>query len=438
MIPTIGLILIDLCVVTICTFILWKHARLSALHPAVAYLGFHIYVVTLRLIAIERDFPVLFGLSQDEIMVAAIAAELALISSTIGFVFAAHRATLVAPVQAKAKEMLSKPLFVTAAVTVALFGAWGMLMYRNIDLDRLQSWQTSNYFTQTVTWMAFAAIILAYAFSVRWWTLVLCALAIADVMTCAPRYMLVIPVVFLTYAHLSARNRRWPSVLAVVALIGVASLWFSLKPIVGALREGGGLAEVFRAYRTQFDEVREFGHGLNGGDTMFLDQAAAYMSAADEREIRFYGVPWLQAACVVIPRFLWPDKPALNAYAQELTSVDRPIAENGMVPTMFGDCYINFGYLGDLVIPGVVAFLLGLWYYSAIRAPHLSLARYSYCAYAANLLQVWRDDMAGLFLRPLFMCMPLTFVVMASIFVVFQRRYLSRFRGGGAFSQAAS
>ena len=63
---------IDLVVVILCTFFLFRLGRLSAMHPAVIYLFFHVWVVTKRLAELSLGSPLFSAFPHQPITIAEI------------------------------------------------------------------------------------------------------------------------------------------------------------------------------------------------------------------------------------------------------------------------------------------------------------------------------------------------------------------------------
>ena len=63
-----------------------------------------------------------------------------------------------------------------------------------------------------------------------------------------------------------------------------------------------------------------------------------------------YGKSYVDWTTSVIPRILWPDKPAtsLGQYVSQVV-MDRPAGIGGWVATITGEAYMNFGWFGVLI-----------------------------------------------------------------------------------------
>jgi hypothetical protein len=87
--------------------------------------------------------------------------------------------------------------------------------------------------------------------------------------------------------------------------------------------------------------------------------------------------------------------------------------ENGMIVTVLGEAYANFGHLGLVVVPFVLAFVLARFHHRAQGAPFLSVRRFAYLLVAANLIQVFRDGLTSLVIFVVVNMLPLTLLVVA-------------------------
>jgi hypothetical protein len=88
------------------------------------------------------------------------------------------------------------------------------------------------------------------------------------------------------------------------------------------------------------------------------------------------------------------------------------MGEMGMIMTFIGEFYINFGYLGILIMSFFTAYLLGRTYFHAYRSSYYSVLRFSYLLIACNLIQVYRDGLTSLFVFTVVNMMPLFVIVL--------------------------
>jgi hypothetical protein len=82
-----------------------------------------------------------------------------------------------------------------------------------------------------------------------------------------------------------------------------------------------------------------------------------------------------------------------------------------MVPTLIGDGYLNFGYLGVIAVPFAVAYLYGWGYFRAFRRSHYSVARFLYLLALAISIQVYRDGVPSIITFTLINAAPMMVVV---------------------------
>ena len=82
-----------------------------------------------------------------------------------------------------------------------------------------------------------------------------------------------------------------------------------------------------------------------------------------------------------------------------------------MVVTFWGEAYLNFGYVGIVIIPGLFAYGLGRFYFFAYEADYFTVARFAYLLVACMLIQIFRDGLMSLVIFPVVNMMPLTVIV---------------------------
>ena len=155
----------------------------------------------------------------------------------------------------------------------------------------------------------------------------------------------------------------------------------------------------------------ELAPGGKGGDTNFLDQAAIVMTLVDRHGSYFYGRTLATLLVVPVPRFWWPDKPAVNQYARDISTPARPIGTIGMIATLVGEGYADFGWVGVVLFPLLAAYGYGKFYFCAMRRPHLSVSRFGYLVAASMLLQVFRDGLTSVVIFTVIGAIPTTFVL---------------------------
>jgi len=413
-------IIVDCATLMICAALLLRHGRLSAMHPATTYLFFHVYVVTLRLAALAlgaETLPVFRGaVTLQEIARASVVADLALLFMTAAWIRVARKdwdrnGPLPGPDAALPSD-LNNRYFVYVAIVTFVIGVFGLTNFGySVDNPNVQlgAWTTSNYLLVTVTWSYLAVLLLIYIYGFKPLLLALALISLGLMIFNSDRFVLVMSTLYMCYIYLSRRKQTWFRPWMLIMLLSVAVIWIPLKIIARDIRNQQSaqtiISNALDYYNT--DVIQE-----GGGDTQFLDMAASVMTLVDEYGQLFYGRAWLPIATVPIPRQLWPDKPRLSDYLWQISTPDRPMAAIGMVPTLFGDGYVNFGYIGTMVVPYIVAYAYGWGYFKAFRRSHYSLARFTYIVFACSLIQVFRDGVMSIVLFSFIAMMPMAFVIL--------------------------
>jgi hypothetical protein len=131
----------------------------------------------------------------------------------------------------------------------------------------------------------------------------------------------------------------------------------------------------------------------------------------DENGKLYYGSTYLNLLTLPIPRQWWPDKPSLADYLQDISRPSRPMGEMGMIVTYLGESYVNFGFLGILIVPYLVAYWLARAHFRAYTSSYYSVARFAYLLLACNLIQVYRDGLVSIVVFTCVNMMPLTFIL---------------------------
>jgi hypothetical protein len=221
------------------------------------------------------------------------------------------------------------------------------------------------------------------------------------------RFRVIIPLILLLQIYLDRRSLKWPPLRLAPLLLVVILLFYPLKTI-------GRLAQAGADFSETADASMEIIQGAIAGqadDQTFLDQFASAVTLTDYNGRFFYGGTYLPILTLPIPKQIWPDKPGLADYLDEISRPWRPMKEFGMIVTLLGESYINFGYVGLIVIPMLLAYILSRVYFRAYRKNYYTAYHFAYLLIASNLLQVYRDGLASLVIFTFVNMMPLVAIV---------------------------
>jgi len=280
---------------------------------------------------------------------------------------------------------------------------------RAASLNALGEWNSSTWVSMTMDWALQGTMMLHY---IRGFPPVHMAVTIGLFVLIAlstSRYSVVVWGIFACFIVLSRKRRRWPSVRAILVLATIGVVWFPLKIIRTSYWAGEDVDGILRNVVTY--TTAELAQGGNGGDTVFLDQAAVVMTLVDQHGSYFYGSTFAPSLVMAVPRPWWPDKPNLNQYQAEISTPGRPISTSGMIATIVGEGYANFGWVGVVLYPLLAAYGYGKFYFFAMRRPHNSVLRFGYLFAASMLIQVFRDGLVSVVVFTLVAGMPMTFVL---------------------------
>ncbi|HZE73100.1 MAG TPA: O-antigen polymerase [Pyrinomonadaceae bacterium] len=414
---------VDLVVLAVCSIALLRYGRLAHSHPAMTYLVFHALVVPLRLFAVWAGAETLFAewyffeaVTEAELARAAILFDLTLIIMTIAWIRASavdakkQRAQVKNP---KEGVLLSLP-HIWAVVLIALpIGIAGLLLMGKIPgLERpemdLGAWEESSWLVITMTWSGLAIVALIYWYGLRWWLLApTCVYLTIIALQGYSRFRFVIPLILLAQIYLDRRGKRWPTPMVLAVMAGVFVIFFPLKQIGRMTQTGASLTEI----RTTSSEIIDEAMAGKHGDQELLDQFASSLTLIDRAGKFYYGSPYLVLATSPIPRQWWAEKPGLADFMREFSTPGRPMFEMGMVMSFVGDFYLNFGYIGIIVLSYLFAYTLARIYFRAYRANYFSVLRFAYLLVACNLIQIYRDGLMSIIIFTCVNMMPLAAIV---------------------------
>lgn len=421
------ILLVDILVVFFCSLILVKFGRLGHSHPATIYLFFHIYTFTQRIFGVFFGAPTLFStwgaafepVTIAELVRAAILADAALIIMTIAWVRAsivdARRNNYRKYNSASYNHTLSIEHIWRIVIIAFPVGIVGLaLLSRLPGVDNSSSamfgeWQSSSWITITQAWVGLCLLALIYWYGLRWW-LMLPMIAYLFIMAYQGyhRYRVIIPVILLLQIYLDRKKLRWPSLRIVVLIITFTLIFFPLKAIGRMAQEGSSLSDIVSYSKISISDA------ISGSadDQTFLDQYASGLTLIDHNGIFYYGKTYLSVLTLPIPRQLWPNKPGLVEYMSDFSRPWRPMKESGMIITFLGESYANFGYIGIIVVPYVLAYFIGRLYFKAYRKNYYSIERFVYLIIACNFFQVFRDGLISIIIFTFVNMMPLMVIVL--------------------------
>ncbi|HJQ69081.1 MAG TPA: O-antigen polysaccharide polymerase Wzy [Blastocatellia bacterium] len=439
------ILLVDSFIVSICAVLLLRYGRLSHSHPGTIYMFFHLYTFTLRLIGLTFGSQTMLSqymwffepIREDEIVRAAILGDVALIVMTFAWIKASRddlkRAHRRHDPSAEAKPNLSlKHIWsvVVIAFPLGLFGLWAFTNLPGMEGERVElgEWQTSNWFFITQVWAGLSLLALIYWYGFRWWLmtpmgLYLFLMAIQGF----HRFRVIIPAILLIQIYLDRRKLRWPPFYVLGVIFFVMLLFFPLKEIGRLAQEGEDIVQIA-------DVSKESVHAAFVGqapDHVFLDQFACTLTLTDGAGRYYYGTTYLSLLTLPIPRHWWPNKPGLADFLIDISVPTRPMSEMGMIVTFLGESYVNFGHLGIVLVPALLAYFLGRAHFRAYRSNYFSVVRLAYLLVACNLIQVYRDGLISIIvftwvnMMPLMIIIALHYIVPANRAAGKQRAYVT-------------
>lgn len=421
-------LLVDVTTVAVCIALLLRYGRLSHSHPGTIYLFFHLYTFTIRLFGLLFGAETLFSeyqgyieaITHGEIVRAALLGDLALAVMTIAWIKASAddlKKVRQSPESLAEGEPNLSLRYIWIVVAVAFpLGIIGLFTFANVPglsvvRDALEpgEWQTSSYFFVMQVWAGMALLALIYWYGFRWWLVLPMSLYLLIMAYQGyHRFRVLIPALLLVQIFLDRRKLRWPPLYMSAVLAALLLIYFPLKSIGQMAQEGDSVDEIVIMSTDSVNSAL----AAKAPDQQFLDQFACALSLIDDTGSYYYGATYLPLVTLPIPRQWWPEKPSLADYLYEISKPWRPIAELGMIVTFLGESYVNFGYAGIIIIPMLLAYVLGRVYFRAYRSNYFTIARLAYLLIACNLIQVYRDGLVSIVIFTWVNMMPLMVLIL--------------------------
>jgi hypothetical protein len=430
-------LLVDVVTVITSIVLLLRYGRLSHSHPGTIYLFFHLYTFTIRLCGLLFGAETLFSqfqgfyevVTHGEIVRAALMGDLALAVMTIAWIKAAAddlkklRRSPESLVES-APNLSLRYIWIVVAIAFPL-GIVGLLTFANVPglsvvKDALEpgEWQTSNYFFITQVWAGLALLALIYWYGFRWWLLLPMSLYLLIMAYQGyHRFRVIIPVLLLVQIFLDRRKLKWPPPYLSAVLLAMVLIFFPLKSIGQMAQEGESVSDIVMTSTESVNAALV----AKTPDQFFLDEFACGLSLMDDAG-HYYGSTYLALVTLPVPRQWWPEKPGLADYLHDISKPWRPMAELGMIVTFLGESYLNFGYAGIIIIPMLLAYILGRLYFRAYRRNYFTVARLAYLLIACNLIQVYRDGLVSIVVFTWVNMMPLMLLILLHYVVPSRRK----------------
>ena len=414
-------VLLDICVWLASLAALLRFANLSITHPATPYLAFHGCLESARAIAILNGAATVFSwpgaspVRHQEIVRAVMLADVALIAMTCAWIIAADRTSPLRREKTIPGRLRLDIIHAVAWVVIPV-GCAAMLLWSKLpgvpNYGSAGEWATSSWIVIAQTWAGLGVLALIYCYGFR--PLLLVSLAVyfsVMIYQGEYRFRLLIAVILLLQIYVDRERRNWPKISVAAILVFCALLFFPLKDVGRQLQGGQTADQIWQSMRHSISDVFRGNHP----DEMILDEFAAALTLADQHGKLYWGSTYLGLVTVAVPRQWWPEKPGLADFEKDISTPERPFAACGMVVTMLGEFYLNFSYVGVVLLSFLVAYLMGRWYRWTYQHSYFTVARFTYLIVACSLIQIYRDGLISLFVFTVINMMPLSAIAVLHI-----------------------
>ena len=414
---------IDVTILLINAWLLFRHGKISIYHPAATYLAFHAFAFTTRIIFLingadfflENQNGYFSEIEINEITRAIFLADIGFISMTIAWLLEARRKLEINLL--KAVILLDDNVMKYVLCFTIPLGIWGVIMQLYIPgIGKSNSdfgiWSESSYIANTQNWLLLSSLILVFRYGFRKTLLVIVGISFFILAFQGQhRYRIVTAFIFLLFLYLYREKKKWISFKSTAMLIVGITLFLPLKYFGKLIQQGASKQELIEFI---FEYRDSFGLGVNA-DFSFLDMYASILTLIDQHGKYFYGSTYLTLLLAPIPRPFWEAKPSLMQWMTDISTPSRNLRELGAVATIYGESYANFGYVGVIIIPFLFAKYSARWYYKILNTHPQSANLYLYLYFSAVIIQVYRDGLNAIFIFLSVYNMPGFFVYFFSI-----------------------
>jgi oligosaccharide repeat unit polymerase len=414
---------VDITVLLMSSWLLFRHSKISIYHPATTYLVFHLFAFTTRLLFLTSGATFFLGgqldyfteIESHEIVKAALLADLGFISMTTAWLLESNRKLPLKTSKSVIiidENVLKLVLFVT--IPLGIWGIFSQLYIPGIGKAQLNfgDWSNSSYLQNTQNFLILSMLILVFKYDFQKYSLIIIGICLFILAFQGQhRYRVLVPCIFLLFLYLYREQKRWLS-LRFVMMILIGIMVFLPMKYVGKLIQQGASTDDLIEFAAEYRESLDIGANA---DFSFLDMYASTLTLIDQKEKYYYGSTYLNLLLIPIPRPFWQDKPSLVQWITDVSTSSRNLKELGAIPTIYGEAYVNFGYLGIIFIPFLFAKYSARWYYKILNTHPQSVNLYLYLYFSAIIIQVYRDGLNAIFIFLSAYNMPGFFVYIFSI-----------------------
>lgn len=407
-------------IIVLSLVIAFTYRKLTFWHPLTAYIFFHIYSFTTRLIAIITGARVMYqdrpdvydAVLPEEFERAMMWADVALILYAIGAMLAHHQGQ-----KNKNKPRISKQLSrgaINVISAICLPIGVVVLYILKAEVNISADITGTSYFIVIAMWPISCLQMLTFYYGLRWYLVIPISIYLFFVgVQGYHRFMLMLPLLFFTAYLLQANRQKWPGVKIILGGIFLLLIFPNLKFIGRAFQSGdySGAIGIIQESVIKSEDVKE----KEGGE-QFLDQYAGSLTMIDEAGKFYHGSTYAALVTLPIPRSWWSNKPGLADHLVEISTSRRQYSIEGRIITYLGEAYLNFGYFGLFLVPLLLGFLLTRWCLAATGGQMHRLGCYIYTVCFVTLIQVYRDGLTSLAVFSIVHNLPVLFIWILHLF----------------------
>jgi oligosaccharide repeat unit polymerase len=397
---------IDTTVFLICTCLLLHYAKLSIYHPATTYLFFHAFAFTSRLIFLNWEATLFLGTLTDyfteienhEIVRATILADVGFVSMTFAWIREARREPELNSSSTTIlldDNILKVVLFIT--IPIGIWAIFAQLYIPGIGKPQTNfgAWAESSYITNTQNWLILSCLVLVFRYGFKTPILIMLVLCLIILSFQGElRYRILTPCIFLLFLYLHRQKKRWLSLRFTMYLL-VGFLVFLPLKYIGKLIQQEASFEDFVEFASEYREGLRIGANA---DFSFLDMYASILTLIDQHGKYYYGSTYLNLLINPIPRPFWAEKPSMMQWMTDISTPTRNLKQLGATATIYGESFVNFGFLGVVFIPFLFAKYSARWYFKSLNAHPQSANLYLYLYFSAITILVYRDGLNAIFM----------------------------------------
>ncbi|MGV2989286.1 O-antigen polymerase [Vibrio sp. E150_011] len=401
-------LLFDALLVTVVFFYFVKKS--NVFNPIFIYLFFHVYAFSIRGWSVLFGSPKMYetrgyfeSITDNEILRGVILADISLLVFSISFFLACNkvkyfeRTISLKPIK-RPNFRFSNGSILLVCIFFLPVGILSFVMTKTTNLNF-----NSGFISIPSLWIPSILLMLVYFKGIRWYFYVPLFIYVTIVAVQGyHRIQLIIPLFLCYLFYCNYHKILFPKFHHLILSLVFIMVFPFLKDVGKAYQEGD-MEKVKHSFYIAVGLEEDY----RNRESYLLDQYSGALTLYDRSDGLYFGKTYLSIISLPIPRFIYPSKPGLGDHIIEVSTPQRPYDLEGRVITYIGEAYANFSYLGVILIPAFLGWLISRWYNSIEFYTKNNAELFVYIVFMTTWIQVFRDGLVSFVMFGIFYNLPI-------------------------------